>query len=88
MRIQLNLKDLHVVCQRIANIDPSLASPDGKDSKLTSIELFTAFKPMLCSRANSFEEICTAYQQDFSGYVDSGLCLEAKYDGERVQVPS
>ena len=41
---------------------------------------------MLCSRANSVDEICLAYRKDFSGSVDSGLCLEVKYDGERVQV--
>eukprot|EP00108_Taenia_solium_P010358 TsM_000916900 transcript=TsM_000916900 gene=TsM_000916900 len=78
--------DLCVVCQRIAYINPKLALPDDVNSKLKSVELFTAFKPMLCSRANNVDEICTAYQQEFSGSVDAGLCLEVKYDGERVQL--
>ncbi|KAL5109365.1 DNA ligase 4 [Taenia crassiceps] len=79
-------QDLCVVCQRIAYINPKLVLSDDINNKLKSVELFTAFKPMLCSRANSVAEICTAYQQGFSGTIDDGLCLEVKYDGERVQL--
>lgn len=79
-------QDLCAVCQRIAYIDPKLALSTDVYRKFKSVELFTAFKPMLCSRASSVDEICTAYQQEFSGSVDTGLCLEVKYDGERVQL--
>ncbi|VDM15575.1 unnamed protein product [Hydatigera taeniaeformis] len=79
-------QDLCVVCQRIAYIDPKLAPPDDFHCNYDSVELFTAFKPMLCSRANSVDEICTTYQQEFSGSIDNGLCVEVKYDGERVQL--
>nr|CDS33472.2 dna ligase 4 [Hymenolepis microstoma] len=79
-------QSLSTVCQRIADIDPKTVLSEDASHKLLRVELFTPFKPMLCARANSAESICLGYQQLFAGSVDAGLCLEVKYDGERVQL--
>ncbi|KAL7059931.1 hypothetical protein AAHC03_09965 [Spirometra sp. Aus1] len=81
-------QDLCTLCQRIADIDPT-QPVDTKSSLSTagqSVNLNVAYRPMLCSRANSTLEICIAYEKLFSGIADYCLCLEAKYDGERVQL--
>ncbi|KAM7536123.1 hypothetical protein Aperf_G00000099576 [Anoplocephala perfoliata] len=79
-------QNLFTVCQHIAGIDPKVLLSEGDASKLIKVGLFTPFKPMLCARASSADEICSAYLQQFVGSLESGLCLEVKYDGERVQV--
>ncbi|VDO01270.1 unnamed protein product [Rodentolepis nana] len=79
-------QSLSTVCQRIADIDPKTVLSEEASHKLLRVELFTPFKPMLCARASSAEKICLEYQQLFAGSVDAGLCLEVKYDGERVQL--
>ncbi|VDN14673.1 unnamed protein product, partial [Dibothriocephalus latus] len=81
-------QDLCTVCQRIANMDPTQAV-DTNSSLSTNghnVNLNAAYRPMLCERANSALEVCIAYEKIFSGIADYYLCLEAKYDGERVQL--
>uniref|UniRef100_A0A0X3NQ42 DNA ligase 4 n=1 Tax=Schistocephalus solidus TaxID=70667 RepID=A0A0X3NQ42_SCHSO len=81
-------QDLCTVCQRIAGIIKT--QPVEAKSSLSiaghHVTLNAAYRPMLCMRANSALEVCIAYEKVFSGIADYCLCLEAKYDGERVQL--
>lgn len=79
-------QSLSSVCQRIADIDPKTVPSEDVTNELLKVELFTPFKPMLCAKTSSVEDICLGFQQQFAGSVEGGLCLEVKYDGERVQV--
>ncbi|VUZ53622.1 unnamed protein product, partial [Hymenolepis diminuta] len=79
-------QSLSSVCQRIADIDPKIVPSENVTNELLKVELFTPFKPMLCAKTSSVEDICSGFQQQFAGSVGGGLCLEMKYDGERVQL--
>lgn len=79
-------QNLSIVCQRIADIDPKAVLSVEDADKLIKVGLFTPFKPMLCARASSVDEICLRYLQQFAESMEGDLCLEVKYDGERVQV--
>ncbi|KAA3682236.1 DNA ligase 4 [Paragonimus westermani] len=81
-------QDLMILCQNIADLDPNVTpSIDPITPRLT---LFVPFRPMLCERANSVDQLCASALQlctlGLEDVADARLLLETKYDGERVQL--